>query len=84
MKYITLVVFLALVGCAEPDPLVADFNGDSVKIQQSTALRGANADDPKVIAEANKICATRKRRAEYASTLMNAGNYTATHLFLCL
>lgn len=75
-------VFLA--GCAEQAPLVAQFNGDSVTIQQSTIFEGADATRPEIIAEANRICATQDKSATYASTRAGPNKAYHDHLFLCL
>ena len=63
---------------------MSDYNGASVKIQQNIALEAPNPDDPRIAAEAGRICGTAGKRAEYASTVTSQQNYTATHLFLCL
>lgn len=85
-----ILIFLAaasLSACVAGPPMVAGFNGDSVEIEQDTSMGPADASDPAVIAEAQRICKTAGRRAEYASTRSRmTGQYTsaATHLFLCL
>jgi len=74
-----------IAGCGvSPEPIVASYNEASVDIQQTNIFGEANASDPAVIAEAQRICATTGRRAEYASTRHNTREYIATHLFLCL
>lgn len=66
------------------NPIVADYNGDSV-----TLVTSAFADPASVKAttqaEATRICAKgHKKRAEYASTRTNQQTYEQSHLFLCL
>ena len=39
---------------------------------------------PEAIAEAVRICATNKKRAEFASTTYAGSTYAVNHLFLCL
>jgi hypothetical protein len=75
---------LALVAACvtPPTPIVSDYNGASVKIQ-APGFYGSGTPRPEDIAEANRICGTAKKRAEYASTSA-AGEYTVNHLFLCL
>lgn len=86
MKRVCVVALLALAGCeiGAPPPLVADYNGASVKIQTRDLFGESRADAPAVVAEASRICGSAGRRAEYASTLRSSQTYTATHLFLCL
>jgi hypothetical protein len=73
-----------LAACANPAPLVSDYNGDSVKISQVQIAATSNPEDPAVVSEATRICGTTGRRAEYASTRYNPATYEAVHLFLCL
>lgn len=78
---IALTAFVA--GCGEPNPIVADFNGDSVKIQ-THAFDNADEARASATAEAQRICQKgHKKRAEYASS-RNLPNYIVEHLFLCL
>ena len=84
---LALIVFASLSACVAGPPMVAGFNGDSVEIEQDTSMGAANASDPAVIAEAQRICKTAGRRAEYASTrnrMTAQYSSAATHLFLCL
>ncbi|QPM89360.1 hypothetical protein [Pseudooceanicola algae] len=78
------IIAFTLTACTEPAPVVSDFNGDSVKIQESTLLTGANPEEPEVVNQASRICGTRGRKAEYVSTTYAPNNYYASHLFLCL
>lgn len=78
------VMALVLAACAPPHATVADFNGDSVKIQTNQMV--ANAEEAKANAqtEADRICQKgHRKRAEYASTRV-LPNYINEHLFLCL
>ena len=91
MKIIALLpIVVALSGCVgigPPAAVVSGFNESSVEIEQDNYWGNANPQDPSVISEANRICATAGRRAEYASTRTRpVGQYgaVATHLFLCL
>lgn len=65
-------------------PIIEQYNGSSVNIQESNLFGEANPANPGVVAEANRICGTGQRRADYASTIYNGQTYTASHLFLCL
>ena len=79
------VAALALSACVpNPPPIVTGYNEASVEIQQTQFASVSRADDPMVVAEAQRICATAGRRAEYASTRVNTHDSVATHLFLCL
>lgn len=77
----TVGTLVILAGCTPPAPVVSDFNGDSVKIQtisySDDEIKAASQ------AEADRICATRGRTAEYTSTV-TLPNYMAEHLYLCL
>ncbi len=81
-KLIVFGLVGVLAGCGEP-PMVTEFNGDSVTVQSQTA-----GNSPEVTAEAQRICATHRRRAEYASSRqVYAPQFmvpTYAHLFLCL
>lgn len=80
---ISLAACTAIVGCAEPQALVSDYNGDSVKIQTSAFVPQDDA-RKMAMAEAQRICSKgHKKRAEYAST-RNLPDYNYEHLFLCL
>ena len=68
----------ALAACAPP-PTVAEFNGDSVKINTNVFVP---APDAATFNEATRICGQAGKRAEFASTTPGNGFYS--HLFLCL
>jgi len=84
-KIVALFPIIALSACVATTPVVTDFNGDSVQVQASSSTA-----DESVKAEANRICQTVNKRAEYASSrqLPSTGQYdfsiTYAHLFLCL
>ncbi len=74
----------ALSGCVKANPIVSEYNGDSVTIVTSAL---SNVDEAKAAAqaEATRICRTGGRsRAEYASTRMNQNTYENYNLYLCL
>ena len=72
-----------LLGCVEAQPIVSDYNGDSVKIvtSQFDSLEYQRASAQK---EADRICAVGGKKAEYASTLHDNQNYQSHNLYLCL
>lgn len=82
-KSISLALVFLLAGCIPPpEPIVSEFNGDSVKVQI------AGYGDPveaKALtqAEANRICGKRGLQAEYAST-RTLPDYNIENLYLCL
>lgn len=77
------IALLALTACELPDPVVSDFNGDSVKVV--TLSLTSTETTPQAAAEALRVCrAGGKRTAEYASTRVDTRTYEATHLYLCL
>lgn len=96
MKTIIASITLAtLSACAvtAPEPVVSQFNGNSVSIQLDISANYLQADEMKALAEktngeANRICTKgNKRRAEFVSkTTTMTSNYTGyqTYLYLCL
>lgn len=71
-------LLLAVAGCT--GPVVSDFNGASVKIQTYLTSQEEMAN---ALTEAQRICGTAGKRAEFASTRY-MGNYAYEHLYLCL
>lgn len=85
MRTLVLPVCLcALTACVPPgEPIVSDYNGDSVKITMYNAF-GEGARSPATDAEALRICQKGgKKTAEYASVRQSA-EYQVEHLYLCL
>lgn len=83
MKYALLCAALLTSACVLPPPVVADYNGDSVKVV--TIAFDSTEPTPEAAAEATRICkAGGKSRAEYASTRVSTNTAEATHLYLCL
>jgi hypothetical protein len=93
MRKICALATLFLMGCASSSPMVSDFNGDSVKVRVACGLAYECARPrPEDNAEAQRICGTKGKKAEFASTapanLHNAAtgvtmeNYE--HLYLCV
>lgn len=71
-----------LTACvSQSEPIVTDFNGDSVKISQTNYF-GEGARSDATDAEANRICKTRNRTAEFASQRI-LPNYIYEYLYLC-
>lgn len=83
MRTPAILTLLAFAACAPLPGVVSDFNGSSVKIRQETVANVPGV-TPQIEAEATRICATAKKKAEYASTLSAPTNEYAEHLFLCL
>lgn len=83
MKTAAILALLTVVACAPLPGVVSDFNGSSVKIRQETVANVPGV-TPQIEEEAARICATAKKKAEYASTLSAPTKEYAEHLFLCL
>jgi len=79
MKKACILSVVALSGCVTT-PVVSDFNGSSVKIQESFGGRAPSAETK---AEAARICGKVGKKAEGAST-RELPNYQTEYLFLCL
>ena len=82
----SLPAFAALVmisACSPQAGIVAEFNGDSVKIRQDTFASIPQV-TPQIEEEADRICGAAGKRSEYASTLTGPDALYAEHLFLCL
>lgn len=83
MKHAHLIMFLLpLTACVPSEPVVSDFNGDSVKIVQMDYM-GEGARSEKTDNEAARICAKRGRKPEFAS-VRQLPDYTKEFLYLCL
>lgn len=92
MRFICIAVSVAiLAGCASSPPQVSDFNGDSVKVTVHCGL-GPDCYKPRLEdnAQADKTCAVRGRKAQFASTAIRTertGNMdfnVADHLYICV
>lgn len=84
MRHIFLFIpLISLAACIEAQPLVSDFNGDSVKVQVSSFAPQDEA-RAKSLGEAERICGRVGKSAEYASSRTLADDYTYEHLYLCL
>ena len=81
---LTLSLVGAVAACVPAQPIVSEFNGDSVQIVTS-AFSPVEESKVAAQAEATRICrAGGKTRAEYASTRSNQQTYESYHLYLCL
>lgn len=80
MRKSLFVVGLFLSACGPIVPVVSDFNGSSVKIQEPFGTLEPTA---QTVAEAGRICGKVGKKAEYASTVA-LPNYQSEYLFLCL
>ena len=81
---------VTLGACAASQPMVSDFNGDSVKVTVRCGL-GIECQKPRPedLAQAEKTCAVRGRKAQFASTAFRterSGDIDfsiADHLYIC-
>ena len=80
---ILFIPLISLSACIEAQPLVSDFNGDSVKVQVA-AFAPQDEALTKSLNEAQRICGRVGKSAEYASSRNLADEYTTEHLYLCL
>jgi hypothetical protein len=89
------VVVIALGACTTSEPIkpvVNDFNGDSVRIKVPCdfLMKECTKPRPQDQAEADRLCGTRGKKAEFASTASKneqTPNYTVyayEHLFICV
>ena len=85
LSVIAAILFTS-TACAinTPEPVVSNYNGDSVKIQ-ATSLFGLNDETKqKMQKEASRICSKgHKKKAEYVSSRF-VSDYVSESLFLCL
>ena len=79
MKKLMLAAPLALLGCVAT-PVISDFNGNSVKLQQGF---GGATPSAETTLEANRICRKVSKDAEFAS-YRNLPDYNTEYLFLCI
>ncbi len=82
----TSVVLLSvafLASCGNTPAIVSDFNGDSVKVV-TNGLETLDYQRSVAEPEAQRICQTQGKNAEYASTRTNSQTYENEHLYLCL
>ena len=80
-----LSVIVGLAACAPSNPIVSDYNGDSVKIQMNTLHNDSpEVAQQKALGQANTICQRgHKKSAEFVS-MRQLPDYNAEYLFLCL
>ncbi len=77
-----LVTMVAVSGCAEQEPIVSAYNGDSVNIIQPVFTTGTDA---QLLAKANSICQRgSKKYAERVSQRVLPEMEGTEYLFLCL
>ena len=77
------VVALLTTACDVTEPVVSDFNGNSVK-GATSSLDTIEYQRQTAGAEASRICGKVGKKAEYASTTTNPNTYQSTNLYLCL
>jgi hypothetical protein len=91
MKWTLVLAILALTGCASSKPQISDFNGDSVKIKVYCGMAyECTRPRPEDLAHAEQMCATRGRKAQFASSI-NKPEMSGTvsvdayeHLYICV
>lgn len=83
ITYYLVAVALFVTACDVSDPVVSDFNGNSVKVVTSS-FDTVEYQRETAGVEANRICGKVGKKAEYASTTTNQQTYQSTNLYLCL
>ena len=91
MRFVPVIAAaLLLAGCASSKPKVAEFNGDSVRLEVTCGLKfDCTKPRAKDQAKADKICATRGRKAQYTSTIdkpepPGSVFFAYEHLYICV
>ncbi len=82
-SYYLVILALFVTACDVTEPLVSDFNGDSVKIATSS-FDTVEYQRKTAGAEASRICGKVGKKAEYASTTTDQETYQSINLYLCL
>lgn len=85
MKIIPIVAlagFAGLAGCMSMEPVVADYNGHSVKIQ-APGLEPSSPPSPAEDAKAQEVCGAAGKTAKYASARL-ISDATKEYLYLCI
>lgn len=83
MHYYLLAAALMVAACDVTEPVVSDFNGNSVKVATSS-LDTVPYQRQTAGVEASRICGKVGKKAEYASTSTNPQTYQNINLYLCL
>lgn len=78
-----LAATLVVSACDVTQPVVSDFNGNSVKVATSS-FDTIEYQRQTAGAEAARICGKVGKKAEYASTTTNPQTYQSINLYLCL
>ncbi len=85
MKRFFFFVPLALFACSEPSPpLVADYNGRTVKIQYHNVPLGDNYKGSPIYATAVETCMLDGRSEASYQGMRKVGDFAGEHSFLCL
>ena len=82
-RYLFIIAAFSLSACDVTQPIVSDFNGDSVKVATSS-FDTTEYQRQTASAEADRICGKAGKKAEYASTTLNQQTYQNSNLYLCL
>ena len=84
LSSVALAALIPLAACVPAEPVVSEFNGDSVRVRVGQLSDEARRGGPRSQAEADGVCRTRGLRARYASTVPNDAEYYNEHLYLCV
>ena len=88
MRIVVLLATLTLAGCVDvsPAPVVSDYNGRIVKIQDmggTYSLQGRTAADSPAVALAQETCALDGRKSATYQGFRMVSQYAGEHVFLC-
>jgi len=83
LKILAVLASLSLSACESSPAFVSEFNGDSVKIV-TRSLISVNYRDSIAQPEAQRICQTRGKNAEYASSRIDPQTWDSESLYLCI
>ncbi|WP_298294458.1 hypothetical protein [uncultured Litoreibacter sp.] len=81
--FVGLISVLAISACDVTEPIVSDFNGDSVTVVTG-GLDSKEYQRETAAKEASRICGKVGKKAEYASTRSDPNTYQNYNLYLCL
>lgn len=92
LKFFPAALLAAIIaGCASSQPQVSDFNGDTVRIKVYCGMAYECAKPrPEDLAQAQQICGTRSRTAQFASSVNKpemSGSVAVDayeHLYICV
>lgn len=83
LSFLCVASAMALSACDVTEPIVSDFNGDSVTVV-TAGFDSVEYQRRTAQVEADRICGKVGKAAEYASTRTDPNTYQNSNLYLCL